>query len=81
MVATRVMIEKSSVEKVLRVYVDMELKFSKHVETQANKSNKLLGLIRRSFQFLDAEAMKQLFVAVARPTEPRVWKRRVVTET
>jgi hypothetical protein len=34
---------------------------------QANTSNKLLGLIRRSYEFLDAEAMKQLFVAVVRP--------------
>ena len=45
----RVMIEKSSVEKDLGVYVDKELKFSKHIEVQANKSNKLLGLIRRSY--------------------------------
>ena len=63
----RVMIEKSSVEKDLGVYVDKELKFSKHVETKANTSNKLLGLIRRSYEFLDAETMKQLFVAVVRP--------------
>jgi hypothetical protein len=44
-----------------------ELKFSKYVETQANSFNKLLGLIRRAYEFLDAEAMKQLFVAVVRP--------------
>jgi hypothetical protein len=62
----RVMIEKSSVEKDLGVNAYKELKFSKHVETQANTSNKLLGLIRRSEEFLDAEAMKQLFVAFVR---------------
>jgi hypothetical protein len=44
------MIEKSSVEKYLGVYDDKELEFSKHVETQANKSNKLLGLIRHSYK-------------------------------
>jgi hypothetical protein len=43
------------------------LKFSKHMEGQVNKANKRLGLIWRSFEFLDAEAMKQLFVAVVRP--------------
>jgi hypothetical protein len=54
----RVMIKKSSVDKDLGVHVDKEIKFSKHVETKANTSNKLLGLIRRSYEFLDAEAMK-----------------------
>jgi hypothetical protein len=44
----RVMIEKFSVEKDLYVCIDKELKFSRHTETQSNKSNKLLGLIRRS---------------------------------
>jgi hypothetical protein len=61
------MIEKSSVERDFGVYVDKELKFSEQVETQANTSNKHLGLIRRSYKFLDAEAMKQLFVVVVRP--------------
>jgi hypothetical protein len=41
------MIEKASVEKILGVYGNKELKFSKHVETEANTSNKLFGLIRR----------------------------------
>jgi hypothetical protein len=47
----KVMIEKSREEKDLGVYVDKELKFSKHFETQANTSNKLLGIIRRSTSF------------------------------
>jgi hypothetical protein len=65
----RVMIEKSSVEKDLGVYVNKELKFSKHVEMQANTSHKLLGLIKHSNKFLDAGAMKQLFVAVMHPNQ------------
>ena len=48
------MIEKYCVETDLGVYVDKELKFYRHIETQANKSNILLGLIRRSYEFLDA---------------------------
>jgi hypothetical protein len=51
----------------LGVIIDNELKFSKHIEGQVNKANKGLGLIRRSFEFLDAEAMKQLFVVVVHP--------------
>jgi hypothetical protein len=53
-------------EKYLGVIIDNELKFSKHIEGQVNKANKGLGLIRRSFEFLDAEAMRQLFVSVVR---------------
>ncbi len=48
----RVMIEKSYVEKYRGVCVDKELKFSRHVETQVNKSNEMLGLIRRSYEYL-----------------------------
>jgi hypothetical protein len=54
-------------EKDLEVNIDNEFKFSKHIEGQVNKANKRLGLIRRSFEFLDAKALKQLFVAVVRP--------------
>jgi hypothetical protein len=63
----RVMIEKSCVEKDLGVCVDRELKFYRHIETQVNTSNKLLGLIRRSYEYLDIEMMKLLFTSVVRP--------------
>jgi hypothetical protein len=63
----RVMIEKSCKGKELELCVDKELKFSRHTETQVNKSNKLLGLIRRSYEYQDAEMMKLLFTSVVRP--------------
>jgi hypothetical protein len=72
----RVMMSKSRMEKDLGVNIDNELKFSKLIEGQVNKANKRLELIRRSFEFLDAEAMKQLFVAVVHPNlefENVVW--------
>jgi hypothetical protein len=53
-------------EKYLGVNIDNELKFSKHIEGHVNEAKKRLGLIRRSFELLDAEAMTQLFVAVVR---------------
>jgi hypothetical protein len=62
-----VIMSKLTMEKDLEVNIDSELKFSKHIEGQVNKANKRLGLIRRSFEFLDAKAMKQVFVAVVRP--------------
>ncbi|KAK7106602.1 hypothetical protein V1264_017836 [Littorina saxatilis] len=63
----RVDLESSSAEKDLGVNVDTELKFSKHVETQVNKANIILGLIRRSYEHLDAETLRLLFVALVRP--------------
>ena len=54
-------------EKDLGVNVDTSLKFSQHVEIQVNKANKLLGLIRRSFEYLDVDTMKRLFIAIVRP--------------
>jgi hypothetical protein len=58
---------KSSLEKDLGVHVDKDLRFSQHIETQVNKANKLLGLIRRSYEYLDGESMKMLFIALVRP--------------
>ena len=43
------------------------MRFSQHIETQVNKANRLLDLIRRSYEHLDAESMKLLFVALVRP--------------
>ena len=64
---TRVILESSEVEKDLGVHIDKDLKFSKHVEVQVNKANKILGLIRRSYEFLNGETMKMLFIALVRP--------------
>ena len=47
--------------------MDPELKFSQHLERQVNKANRLLGLIRRSFDYLDCDMMKLLFAALVRP--------------
>ena len=44
--------------------LDSELKFSKHIETQVSKANKILGLVKRSFEYLDAESMKLLFTGL-----------------
>ena len=48
---------------------EREFKFSKHVEEQ-DKANRMLGLIRRFYQFLDIKSIKMLFTAVV---QPRFW--------
>ena len=39
---------KTELENDLGVHIDQAIKFSRHVEVQVKKANKILGLIRRS---------------------------------
>ena len=64
---TRKPIEKTNLEKDLGVNIDAQLKFSKHIKIQVNKANKILGMIRRSYEFLDGDSLKRLFIALVRP--------------
>ena len=57
----------STCEKDLGVHVDNKLKFNVQAEVAANKGNKILGIIRRSFTYLDRDIMTQLFKALVRP--------------
>ena len=60
-------LETTTEEKDLGVIIDEKLKFDKHTEVQANKANKVLGLLRRSFETLDKETLVWLFKALVRP--------------
>ena len=44
------------------MYVDSE-----HISTKVNKAISMVGLIRRSFTFLDAELFKKLYTCFVRP--------------
>lgn len=63
----KTILEETVVEKDLGVYLDKDLNFDFHVKTCINKANKLLGLIRRSFKFLNEENTKLLYVSLIRP--------------
>ena len=54
-------------ERDLGVQIDHDLKFDQQVEMVANKANKMLGLIRRSFTYLDGPTMKKLYTSLVRP--------------
>ena len=60
-------LETATEEKDLGVIIDEKLKFDKHTEAQVNKANKVLGLIRRSFENLDKETLVWLFKALVIP--------------
>ena len=54
-------------ERGLGVQIDRDLKFDQQVEMVANKANKMLGLIRRSFIYMDGPTMKKLYTSLVRP--------------
>ena len=54
-------------EKDLGVLFDTTLKFSSHIAATASKANRLVGLIRRTFKFLDQKMLVQLYKSLIRP--------------
>ena len=54
-------------EKDLRVIIDMELTYEEHMSTKRKKANGIMGLIRRTFSFLDIETFKKLYTSFVRP--------------
>ena len=55
-------------EKDLGVYVDTGLTFEKHNETVVNQTNIILGIIRRSYTYLDSQSLLKLYTSLVRMT-------------
>ena len=54
-------------EKDLGVHVDSDLSFEEHITTKVRKANQIMGLIRRSFTYLDEKSFVRLYTALVRP--------------
>ena len=54
-------------EKDLGVYVDADMSFEEHMTTKIRIANQVMGLIRRSFTYLDKESFVKLYTALVRP--------------
>ena len=54
-------------EKDLGVVIDTELNFEDHISSKVKKANMIMGLIRRSFSFLDRHLFKKLYTTFVRP--------------
>ena len=48
-------------EKDLGVYIQENLKFDKHISLTVNRANRLVGLIKHAFSFLDEETLLVLY--------------------
>ena len=60
-------IEQVDSEKDLGVTFESTLRFDKHILNCVNKANRMLGLIKRSFSFMDKEMFLPLYKALIRP--------------
>jgi hypothetical protein len=60
-------LEKSEGEKDIGVLMDDQLTFSRYIQQQVNKANSIMGLIRRTYSYLDEQSFKYLFQALVRP--------------
>ena len=54
-------------EKDLGIIIDNELKFQVHINTQVKRANRMLGVVKRSFTFLDNEMFLTLYKSLIRP--------------
>ena len=53
--------------KDLGVHFDSNLTFENHINKKVNKANALVGMIRRTFVYMDKQMFKHLFVSIVRP--------------
>ena len=60
-------LEFTEMEKDLGIHVDNKLRLRNHAEIATAKANKILGLIRRSYEYLDAVSLKSLYTSLVRP--------------
>ena len=54
-------------EKDLGVTFDENISFDEHIANKINKANSVMGLIRRSFSYLDCKSFMSLYCAFVRP--------------
>ncbi|MES9905329.1 MAG: reverse transcriptase domain-containing protein [Sedimenticola sp.] len=63
----RIEICKVQEEKDLGIIIDNKLKFTKHINESVKKSNRVLGLIQRTFSYIDKPMFLQLYKTLVRP--------------
>ena len=60
-------IAKCDEEKDLGVMFDRQLLFDSHIENAINKANRTLGVIKRTFSYLDKDIFLKLYKTLVRP--------------
>ncbi|CAL4122992.1 unnamed protein product, partial [Meganyctiphanes norvegica] len=60
-------LSETSEEKDLGVVIDSDLKFSKHIKGIVAKANRMIGMIKISFESLDDDMFLNLYNTLVRP--------------
>ena len=60
-------LEEHATEKDLGVFIDNQLSFKEHVAKVTAKANRVVGVIRRTFDYLDDDLFVNLFKSLVRP--------------
>ncbi|XP_057310035.1 uncharacterized protein LOC130648032 [Hydractinia symbiolongicarpus] len=60
-------LRNTSCEEDLGVLIDNHLTFSNHISLKVKKANQIMGLIRRTFDYMDNENFVLLFTSLVRP--------------
>ena len=60
-------LEVTEEERDLGVIIDSQLDFGKHIRTIVARANRVLGLIRVSFKYMDKPMFVNLYIALVRP--------------
>ena len=67
-------LSKSTEEKDLGVLIDNELKFINHIKGIVAKANRMIGLIKISFENIDEDMFINLYNTLIRPSLNTVYK-------
>ena len=54
-------------EKDLGIIIDSELTFAEHISSKVKKANTIVGLMRRSFTYVDCKPFTKIYTAFVRP--------------
>ena len=74
--ANQVMLAATTCEKDIGVHMDDNLSFKDHIYTKIKEANAVMGIIRRTFDYLDQNMFLQLFKSLVQPlteTSVAVW--------
>ena len=55
-------LEETTSEKDLRIFIENKSGLSNHIDAALNRANRLMGLIRRSYEHLDGDSLVQLYI-------------------
>ena len=63
----QIILEKTTCEKDLGVFVDSELTFEEHIDNTVKKARSVSGMIMRNISYKDSEIMTPIFKTLIRP--------------